>query len=153
MPDSSGIMRSQKTMSNGTASGPTSSLSAVRPSRTTVTSWPSSARPSAEATRGSSSTMRMRAECVVPPVAGAGGGGAGCTAGALSATGSPMVKVEPAPGLLSTVSVPPSWVTMPWQMDRPSPVPVPSGLVVKKGSKMRPRMCSGIPQPESLMDR
>jgi hypothetical protein len=34
-------------------------------------------------------------------------------------------------------------------MDKPKPVPLPKGLVVKKGSKMRDRTFSGIPEPLS----
>ena len=40
----------------------------------------------------------------------------------------------------------PAAVMMPWQMDRPSPVPRPTGLVVKNGSKMRPRSSAGCPR-------
>ena len=40
-------------------------------------------------------------------------------------------------------------VTMPWQMASPSPVPMPTGFVVKNGSKMRPRTCGGMPTPLS----
>ena len=43
-------------------------------------------------------------------------------------------KVEPTPTSLSTVSSPPSRARIPWQMDRPSPLPEPTGLVVKNGS-------------------
>ena len=41
------------------------------------------------------------------------------------------------PSALSAVIVPPCSVTMVRQIGRPSPVPVPTGLVVKKGSKIR----------------
>ena len=34
-------------------------------------------------------------------------------------------------------------------MDSPNPVPTPTGLVVKNGSKMRGRTSSGIPTPVS----
>jgi hypothetical protein len=35
-------------------------------------------------------------------------------------------------------------------MDSPSPVPMPTGLVVKKGSKMRGSTSGGMPVPVSL---
>ena len=38
---------------------------------------------------------------------------------------------------------------MPWQIDSPSPVPTPMGLVVKKASKMRARSFFAMPQPVS----
>ena len=44
---------------------------------------------------------------------------------------------------------PPWSVTIPWAMASPSPVPCPGGLVVKKGSKIRPRISSGMPGPSS----
>src|ERR1700716_594701 len=37
-------------------------------------------------------------------------------------------------------------------MLRPSPVPLPTSLVVKKGSKTRSRTSGGIPQPVSVTD-
>ncbi len=55
----------------------------------------------------------------------------------------------PWPTVLSTEICPPIPVTMPWQMDRPSPVPTPSGLVVKKGSKMLLRSSGSMPLPLS----
>ena len=42
---------------------------------------------------------------------------------------------------------PPISVTMRWQMDSPRPVPTPTGLVVKKGSKMRSCSSGGMPRP------
>ena len=64
--------------------------------------------------------------------------------------GSRMVNVVPLPISLSKVRAPPCRVTM---MDRamasPWPVPLPTSLVVKKGSKTRWRMASGIPAPVS----
>jgi hypothetical protein len=38
-------------------------------------------------------------------------------------------------------------------MGRPRPVPSPTGLVVKKGSKMRSRFSGAIPQPLSCSIR
>ena len=46
------------------------------------------------------------------------------------------MKELPAPGALSTPMLPPSCVTMPYAVERPSPVPLVSVLVVKNGSKM-----------------
>ena len=42
---------------------------------------------------------------------------------------------------------------VPWQMERPSPVPTPTGFVVKKGSKMRLIRLAGIPAPVSRTSR
>src|ERR671922_182384 len=39
---------------------------------------------------------------------------------------------------------------MPYTVDRPSPVPLPFSLVVKKGSKIRARVFASIPIPVSL---
>ena len=65
------------------------------------------------------------------------------------ATGRMTRKRVPWPGMLSTSSRPPwSW-TMPWVMLRPSPVPSPTPLVVKNGSKIWGRTSSGMPQPLS----
>src|SRR5439155_14004438 len=58
-------------------------------------------------------------------------------------------KQLPLPGSLETSSRPPCPVTMPWVIDRPRPVPSPTALVVKKGSKTWGRSCGGIPQPLS----
>ena len=54
------------------------------------------------------------------------------------------------PGADSTFRSP--WcllTTIRHEMSSPSPVPSPTGLVVKNGSKMRPRMSSGTPGPVS----
>ena len=49
-----------------------------------------------------------------------------------------MMNVVPAPGALTTLIVPPCLSTMTlWAMARPWPVPLPTSLVVKNGSKMR----------------
>ena len=78
--------------------------------------------------------------------AGAGQG----SSGRCSATGRVMRKVVPLPGCaLHGDARRPAPVMMPWQMDSPSPVPTPTGLVVKKGSKMRPSISGGMPQPVS----
>jgi hypothetical protein len=58
-----------------------------------------------------------------------------------------IVNVVPCPTLLST-SNQPSWDSkIVWTMDNPNPVP--SGLLVKKGSKIWLRFFSGMPQPLS----
>src|SRR5438034_843295 len=58
--------------------------------------------------------------------------------------------VHPAPGRVSRVMRPPCSFMMPWQMESPSPVPSPSRLVVKNGSKTRAASSSVIPGPESV---
>jgi hypothetical protein len=45
--------------------------------------------------------------------------------------------------------VPPSPLMIPWQRERPSPVPLPMGLVVKKGSKILDAIRGSTPGPES----
>ncbi len=60
------------------------------------------------------------------------------------------MNVVPRPGSLSTQMVPPLCVTIPKTVARPSPVPWPSGLVVKNGSKIRSRVAASIPIPVSL---
>src|SRR5689334_13393556 len=66
-------------------------------------------------------------------------------------SGSQMWKVVPA-SLVSNVSEPP-WrcSTMRRAVSSPIPVPLPGGLVVKNGSKMRERASSGMPCPLSAM--
>ena len=57
--------------------------------------------------------------------------------------GSVMWNVVPWPSWLSTVMVPPSDSMMLRHTASPSPVPSPTGLVVKNGSKMRSRFSGG----------
>ena len=45
---------------------------------------------------------------------------------------------------------PPCFMTMPYDSDRPRPVPLPTALVVKKGSKMRRRCSGATPAPLSV---
>ena len=75
------------------------------------------------------------------------------TTGATGATpeklGRETRTVVPTETVDSTAISPPSAVTMPWHIDRPRPVPISCGLVVKKGSKMRGRSSDAIPQPVS----
>jgi hypothetical protein len=65
-------------------------------------------------------------------------------------TGSSSRNVAPCPTSLSTVMVPPCSSSVRRQSDRPSPVPSPGGLVVKKGSKIRACTAAGIPGPLSF---
>ena len=57
---------------------------------------------------------------------------------------------RPPPGSLSTRMKPPWLLTMASEVDRPRPVPLPTSLVVKKGSKMRSRISGGMPVPRVL---
>ena len=45
------------------------------------------------------------------------------------------MKVVPSPGVDSTQMTPPLWLTMPYTVASPRPVPSPTALVVKNGSK------------------
>ena len=85
-----------------------------------------------------------------PRVAGTATG-EGVTAGAASARRSTMRKVLPLPTSLSTSRAPPNRVRMPWQIESPSPVPRPTGLVVKNGSNSRDMCSAEMPQPVSLI--
>ena len=68
---------------------------------------------------------------------------------AMSAAGKYRVKVLPPPGVLRT-SLAPWWLrTTPCTTARPRPVPLPTSLVVKKGSKMRARVAASMPAPVS----
>ena len=58
-----------------------------------------------------------------------------------------MEKVVPTCGWLFRLDLPPWFSTMPCTMDSPRPVPLPSALVVKKGSKMRARCSGSMPGP------
>src|SRR3990172_2044964 len=64
--------------------------------------------------------------------------------------GSLTKKLVPSPGLVFTIIFPPWSSMMPWLTARPSPVPLPTGFVVKKGSKSFSRFSSLIPGPVSL---
>src|SRR6266545_475198 len=59
----------------------------------------------------------------------------------------------PAPGALSICTNPPCCFTRPYTVARPSPVPFPTGFVVKNGSKARCRVASSIPSPVSSTAR
>ena len=58
----------------------------------------------------------------------------------------------PCPTSLCTVMCPPDCFTIPYTVDRPSPVPFPRSFVVKNGSKMRVLTSGVIPEPVSLTD-
>ena len=55
--------------------------------------------------------------------------------------------------MLSTAMCPLLCLVVPYTMARPSPVPLPTSFVVKKGSKMRASVASSIPVPVSLTAR
>jgi hypothetical protein len=63
--------------------------------------------------------------------------------------------VEPRPLTRRAVQRnPPPWdATMPCTTESPSPVPSPTGLVVKNGSNTRRRVTSSMPHPVSLTER
>src|SRR6058998_3573156 len=65
------------------------------------------------------------------------------------AAGSSTTNLAPPSSESSSQIFPPTSVTTRWQIARPRPVPSSGPLVVKKGSKMRPRISRGIPGPES----
>src|SRR5579863_3877107 len=71
---------------------------------------------------------------------------------AASSRGSVMMNSVNTPGSVSTSIVPPCcFTTMSWLMERPSPVPSPAGLVVKKGLNIFSLTSAGIPVPLSRM--
>src|SRR3569623_1574005 len=55
----------------------------------------------------------------------------------------------PLPTALLTLIWPPCLATMLYEIERPSPVPCPTGLVVKKGSNILARCSGAIPLPVS----
>src|SRR3954447_24057845 len=64
--------------------------------------------------------------------------------------GSTIVNSVNSPGALSTLMLPPCCFTMmSWLIDRPSPVPSPGGLVVKKGLNIFALTFCGMPLPLS----
>ena len=63
--------------------------------------------------------------------------------------GSSSDTVVPSPGVLARRAVPPDCTHRPSTWLRPSPVPLPTGLVVKKGSNTRSAVCGSMPQPSS----
>ena len=63
------------------------------------------------------------------------------------------MKVVPRPSSLSTSMWPRLCSTMPYTVERPSPVPFPCSLVVKNGSKMCAAVSALMPVPVSLTAR
>ncbi len=63
------------------------------------------------------------------------------------------MKDAPRPGSLSTSMKPPLCLTMPYTVASPSPVPFPTSLVVKNGSKIWARVAASMPCPLSVTDR
>jgi hypothetical protein len=61
-----------------------------------------------------------------------------------------MLKVVPAPSSLLMEMFPPLSFTIPYTTDSPRPVPLPTSLVVKKGSKIFAFTSSVMPVPVSL---
>src|SRR5438034_4410207 len=68
---------------------------------------------------------------------------------AAGARGRWMRNVAPAPGGLKTEIVPPCSLMIPYVMERPRPVPFPTCVVVKYGSKIRRWSPGGIAWPVS----
>ena len=60
---------------------------------------------------------------------------------------------DPWPGSLCTDTKPPLCFTIPYTVASPRPVPSPTALVVKKGSKMCSRVSLSMPVPVSLTIR
>src|SRR5437868_3388866 len=65
------------------------------------------------------------------------------------AMGKVTVTRVPRSGALSIAIAPPCAVTISRLTVSPRPVPLPTGREVKKGSKTRPRISAGMPQPLS----
>ena len=61
-----------------------------------------------------------------------------------------MVKVAPCPGVLVTSMSPPDCLAKPNAWLRPSPVPLPTSLVVKNGSKIASIWSEAMPVPVSV---
>lgn len=148
-----GMRRSHRATSKRSAAA---SRSASRPFAATMTLLAASrARRTTSTTAGSSSTSSTARPW---GRAGGGAGAVGATAAAWGCvgparTGSTIRKAAPPPGRSATPRVPPWALTIPWQMLRPSPVPSPAGLVVKKGSKIRSAMAGATPGPLSATTR
>src|SRR5713226_6411872 len=91
---------------------------------------------------------------VSDPRTDTGRAGLGAAGAAGSVTrGKYTLKVVPWPGSLYTQIHPPLCLTIPYTVASPRPVPLPAGLVVKKGSKIWRRVFSSIPCPVSDTSR
>ncbi len=64
-----------------------------------------------------------------------------------------MVNRLPRPGSLRTTMWPPACFTIPKHIDSPRPVPWPTSLVVKNGSKIWPIVAASMPTPVSSTSR
>src|SRR3954451_9301026 len=70
----------------------------------------------------------------------------------INVRGSVTINSVKIPGSVSTLIVPPCcFTTMSWLIDKPSPVPSPAGLVVKKGLNIFSFTSVAIPMPLSRM--
>ena len=134
------------------------SARASRPDRASITRWPRSSSIAAlfSSTRGSSSTTRTTWD--VSKVWDGGTRGPATERGdgsatACAATGSQISAVVPEPGRLRSARRPCDWAASPCTIERPSPVPLPTPLVVKNGSCARARTASSMPVPVSATDR
>src|SRR5690606_17747657 len=67
-----------------------------------------------------------------------------------SGTGRRITTVAPLPGELTSSTPPPDWDAKPNTWLRPRPLPLPTSLVVKNGSKTRVWFSAGMPGPVSL---
>src|SRR5689334_16358345 len=77
---------------------------------------------------------------------------ASCLPMAAALRGRVMRNAVNSPGIVSTSIDPPCCLTMmSWLIDRPSPVPSPAGLVVKKGLNIFSFTSGGMPVPLSRM--
>ena len=112
----------------------------------TTRTWksPCSRRASARATSASSSTMSTLGRPGFPSPAGPLP-----AAAKVAGKGRCTRKVAPFPGSLSASTVPPRAVMMPRVMKSPSPVPCPTGRVVKNGSKTFIKARAPMPSPLS----
>ena len=137
MPDIPGIFRSTKTRSGLKGADLFQALGAARGGGHLVV------RPLEDGPAG------VEHDLLVVDQQDAAGGGAHDPTSSAFPRGNSMVKVVPTPSSLSTVIVPPCSLTMPKLMAKPRPVPCPTSLVVKKGSKIRPRSSSRMPWPVS----
>src|SRR5579863_301376 len=154
-PSSLGIRRSQITRSYRFRE---TRVSPSWLSRTASTRWPSSPKTSTMSCRtvASSSTTRIRPGGTAlhsPSGGGSPGGVAASFTTGTAVTGSSTMNLAPALGWLSNITSPPCCFTIPYTIESPNPVPTPEGLVVKKGSKMRHAISSGMPGPSSEISR
>ena len=138
-----GSRRSRARTAGACASRPVAARSQRKPS---AASMPASTR----ATSGSSSTTRARASRARTAL---GGRRWRLVRRGLPGLGPGQPQDEARARLRRTASArtsdPPCASAMPRETARPMPVPAPTGLVVKNGSKIRPRTAAGTPGPLS----